>query len=221
MASFRFCIPLHVVRRTAFALLCTFYAAHSAQAQLPAEVFAGHRATDFNFMWFKDLDKKAKISLFNFTFFSVDYKDKTRNTSEIYQVGTYNLTEKWGIAAGGRYVKTEFIPQVAVSYQVTTKYLYINLFPAVQYSFQSKAWLYSMFSLAFYEPPINNKWKFYSMLILEPTFSGQQHLFSYQQIRVGLTWDKNFQFGLGLNLDQVGVRFKNTTNAGVFIRKEL
>ena len=189
------------------------------RAQLPVEIFTGHRATNFSSLWSKDIDKKGKFSLFNFAFFSSDYKDRSRNTSEIYQIGIYHLTKKLGIATGGRYVNNEFIPQVALSYYATFNNLYLDFFPAIQYSFQSKTFLYSMFSFAFFEPPINEKWKFFSMLQMEPTFSSEGHLFSWQQIRAGLTWVDKFQFGLGLNLDQVGTRFSNTTNAGVFIRK--
>ena len=190
-------------------------------AQLPVQVFGGHKAIEYNFLWYKDLGKSGKVSLFNFTFFTIDYKDERKNAYEIYQVATYNFTKNWGLASGGRFTGGQFIPQIAVSYQVETKDLYLNIFPTVQYLSNAQQIGYSLFGLLFYKPRINNTWRMFNQLAFEPLFNSKNHIYSYQQIRVGLEYNELFQFGLGINLEQVGMKFITRNNIGVFLRKEL
>lgn len=190
-------------------------------AQMPIQLFGGHQATEFDFMWFKDLDEKGRFSLFNFTFFSIDYQNESQNTSEILQNITYNITDKWGTGVGGRYLNGQFSPQLTISYQLETKNLYFTLFPAVQYFPSTKSVGYSLFGLLFYTPKINDKWSLFSQLALEPMIDNKQHIYSFQQVRLGLGLKDLFQFGIGANFEQFGIDFQTRNNLGVFIRKEL
>jgi hypothetical protein len=190
-------------------------------AQLPIQVFGGNKAIEYDFLWYKDIDKKGKVNLFNFTFFTIDYQDKNRNAYEIYQVATYNFTKNGGLAGGGRFTSGEFAPQIAISYQLETKDLYLNIFPTVQYLSNQQQVGYSLFGLLFYKPKINETWKMFNQLAFEPFFNAKEHIYSYQQIRVGLEYKELFQFGLGVNLEQTGAKFETRQNFGVFIRKEL
>lgn len=190
-------------------------------AQLPVQVFGGNKAIEYNFLWYKGIDKKGKVNLFNFTFFTIDYQDKSRNAYEIYQVATYNFTKNWGLAGGGRFTSGQFAPQIAISYQLETKDLYLNIFPTVQYLSNQQQVGYSLFGLLFYKPKINETWKMFNQLAFEPLFNTKEHIYSYQQIRIGLEYKELFQFGLGVNLEQTGAKFETRHNFGVFIRKEL
>jgi hypothetical protein len=185
------------------------------------QIFAGNNATEFNVMWAKNLDSSSRFSLFNYSFFSTNYKDKSLNTSEIYQVGTYNLTKNLGLALGGRFRNNEFLPQFAISLQHTSNDLYINLFPAVQYSFLNKEFQYGLFGLLIHTKKLNNTWGLYNQLMFEPLFSKSNHILSYQQLRAGLDYKNQFQFGFGCNLEQVGSNFQFFSNFGFFIRKDL
>jgi len=193
----------------------------SSLAQLPVQVFGGNKAIEYNFLWYKDIDKKGKVNLFNFTFFTIDYQDKNRNAYEIYQVATYNFTKNWGLAGGGRFTSGQFAPQIAISYQLETKDLYLNIFPTVQYLSNQQQVGYSLFGLLFYKPKINETWKMFNQLAFEPLFNDKEHIYSYQQIRIGLEYKELFQFGLGLNSEQTGAKFETRHSFGVFIRKEL
>jgi len=205
-----------------FTLFFIFLFAQSGLAQIPVQVFGGHKALEYNFLWYKDVDARGKWSLFNFTFFTIDYQDKSQNTYEIYQVATYNFTKNWGLASGGRFSEGQFVPQLAISYQLESKDLYLNLFPSLQYFTDGQALAYSLFGLVFYRPPLNDTWKIFSQLAFEPLLDAQgQHIFSYQQIRLGLDYKGHFQFGLGANLEQLGAQFEWRQNYGLFIRKEL
>jgi hypothetical protein len=194
-------------------------------AQLAPQLFGGHRAAEYNFLWFKEVDKKGKLSLFNYTTFTVNYASKANNAYEIYQVGIFNLNKTWGIAGGGRFISNEFIPLIALSFQQVGKDWYFNLFPSAQLTtsaeepFRQKM-SYSLFGLLFYKPKLNDTWKMFNQLSFEPLLSAEQHLYSYQQIRVGLQYNERFQFGLGANLEQLGKDFSFRQNYGLFLRKE-
>ena len=190
-------------------------------AQIPVQVFSGHEATEFNFMWNGYLDEKEKFNLFNFTFFETDYDEQSNNTYEIYQMIIYNFNKQWGIAGGGRFTANEFITEAALSFQLFQDDLYLNVFPSVRYTPSLEEMGYSLFGMITYTPKLNEKWSFFNQVIFEPLFNDQGHVFSYQQLRVGLGYRSAFQFGLGANLSQVGDSFENETNLGVFFRKEL
>lgn len=190
-------------------------------AQMPVQLFAGDKSIEYQMMWLKNVDAKQKFSLFNFTYFNIDYKTQRNNTYEIYQVGTYSLTKNIGIAGGGRFFNSQFTPLLAVSYQAAIKDFYISAFPSVQYSLTEKKTYYSLFCIAIYNPAINKTWGLYNQLFFEPMFDSRHHVFSYQQIRVGLDYKKKFQFGIGANMTQAGKSLNYIGNYGLFVRKDL
>jgi hypothetical protein len=193
----------------------------SAIAQIQPQIFAGHQAVEYNFLWFKDFDSTKRVTLFNFSFYNINYEDQSRNTYEIYQVATYNITSNWGLAGGGRFANGEFQPVLAVSYQLATSNLYFNIFPSIQYSSLTEQLNYSLFGLLFYKPRLSKTWRMFNQVAFEPFVSKQGHVFSYQQLRMGLEYKNGVQFGLGANLEQFGESFDSTYNIGLFIRKEL
>lgn len=189
--------------------------------QIPVQLFAAHRGVEYNFFWFKNIGQQQKVTLFNFTYVYVDYRNRADNVAEVFQVATFNFNKSWGLSGGGSYAGGGFVPQVALSYQRSRGAWYINFFPSVQYN-TSDRWLeYGLFGLLFYQPPINPTWKGFGQLAFEPSFNKRGHLFSYQQLRVGLNYKQLFQFGIGANLEQDGPRFSWRHNYGIFVRKEL
>lgn len=193
----------------------------NVHGQIPVQLFGGTKALEYNFLWDRNLDKSGKLRFFNFTFFNVGYNNPGLNSFEIYQVATYNLTPQWGLAGGGRFTPSGFSPLLALSYQIESRDWYVNVFPTMQYLPAQRQWGYSMFVIAFYQPQINDTWGLFNQFTFEPLFVGGQHLYSYQQLRAGLSYKKLFEFGLGANLDQVGPQFIGNHNVGLFIRKEL
>jgi hypothetical protein len=202
-------------------LLGLLFTAVTGHAQIPAEVFAGNRAAEYSFFWFESPGGQEKISLFNFTFFSLNYANAGENTYEIYQIATYNLSGNWGLAAGGRFLENEFTPLLGVSGQWSGKNLYVNLVPSVQYVPSAGRIRYGAFGLLTYRPPLTNTWSVFTQLMVEPLFQDRKHVFSYQQLRIGLGYKKTLQFGAGLNLEQLGESLFLRHNWGGFIRTEL
>lgn len=190
-------------------------------AQVASEIFAGHQALANSMLIFSDIENAGKVSFFNLTFFQVDHNDQENNTYEIYQTATFNLNPTWGIAGGGRFLDDQFIPLLALSYQIAKDHFYFNLFPAAQFNTQSNQMEYSLFGILFLTPRINERWKLFSQLAFEPLFNMEEHIYSYQQIRIGLEYKNLIQFGLGANIDQSGNQFTFNQNYGIFIRKEL
>jgi hypothetical protein len=202
-------------------LLLGLLAGSGAHAQIPVQLFAGHNAVEFDFIWQKNIDQNGKFSLLNFTFFSLDYDNAGNNAYEINQTAVYKFHPNWGLASGGRFVNDEFLPQIALSYELATGDLYFNVFPAVQYVPSLREAGYSVLGFLFYTPEIDETWHLFTQLIFEPFFSRRGHIYSFQQIRLGLDYNARFQFGLGANLEQIGSEFHFTQNYGLFIRKEL
>lgn len=192
-----------------------------ANAQLPVQLFVGEKAAEYNFFWYSNIDSSGKWNLFNFTYFTVNYEQQQNNAYEIYQVATYQLNRNWGITGGGRFTSGKFVPQIAISYEYSGKNLYLNLFPAIQPLPNQTGIGYSLFGLVTYTPAIRNHWDLFSQLAFEPLFNKNNHVYSYQQLRLGLGYKKQFQFGLGVNYEQLGEAWKWKNNYGVFIRKEL
>jgi hypothetical protein len=204
-------------------LLITFnliFSITKIQGQIPAQLFFGNNSAEYNFLWYKDVDQNKKVSLFNFTYFTSNYTSSEENAYEIYQIATYNITENWGIASGGRFFNNHLSPQIAISYQYETEVFYLNLFPTIQFLSNQKEVGYSVFGLLFYRPMINNTWKLFNQLTFEPLLNTKGRVYSYQQLRIGLEYKTLFQFGIGVNTEHFGREFNTNQNVGLFIRKE-
>jgi hypothetical protein len=202
-------------------ILITTLIALKGFSQIPVDVMGGHRATEFSFFWFEDLDAKKKIELFNFTFVSVDYRDQNLNEYEIYQALTYKLNENWGITGVGRFAFNEYMPQLAVSYQLFNGDFFFAAYPYVQYSGVQDTWSQGAFGFVFWNPKLNEKWKWFHMLLFETNVDKRGHQYSFQQLRLGVESPKGIQFGFGTTFGQTGGEWDFTHNLGVFIRKEL
>ena len=219
MAEFR-CKTIIITLR-GYCLLLFLSGSVLSHAQIPVQLFGGHRAIEFDFMWQKDMDKNGKFNLFNFSYFSLDYQNSSDNAYEIYLAGTYNLNRTWGIAGGGRFLNGELWPQIAISYQLETSNLYFNILPAVQYIPSLRTTGYGLFGLFSYTPGINEVWGLFTQIVFEPFFGNEGHIYSVQMMRLGLDYKSLFQFGFGANLEQIGKEFQLTHNYGLFIRRVL
>ncbi|MFC4873483.1 hypothetical protein [Negadavirga shengliensis] len=203
---------------TIFTALFVFF---DAFPQIPVDLMGGHKATEFSFFWFEDVDAKKKVELFNFTFFSVDYQDQSQNEYEIYQAVTYKLNRNWGFSGVGRFAFNEFMPQIAVAYQLFNGNFFFAAYPYLQYSGVQDIWSQGAFGFVFWNPKLNEKWKWFHMLLFETNVDKRGHQYSFQQLRLGVESPQGIQFGLGATLGQKGAIWDFTNNLGLFIRKEL
>jgi len=194
----------------------------SVKAQIPVEVFIGNNQAQHEFFFFKDLGQNHKVNLFSMARFAVNYEDETLNTSMVSSQLTYNFTKNWGISTGGLFTEPTFSPLLAISYVYFNPKgdLFLNFFPTVYFQDNLE---FELFGLFFYTPKLSEKWSLFSQVIFGTAVNQQfdQHVFSYQQIRLGLGYKKSFQFGVGIDQNFFGNSWMYAENIGLFIRKEL
>ena len=199
-----------------------------AMAQIPVEVFAGDKKATVDILFFRFIKNKeghnSKILFFNRNRAGIDYKmTKTTNLPQFgfTEALSYNHEKLKG-----------FAPVVVVS--ILNK----GVFPkaGMQYAKTKKSyslftWLVSetikdpdidFFLLARYSPKLTDKLSLFSQLELVNAFpTAVQNNFSFtQRFRLGLKTG-NFQFGAGIDLNELGRKdYVNTINAGGFLRYE-
>lgn len=205
-----------------FVLLVNSVFSKELKAQIPVEVLVGNNQVQHEFFFFKDLDSEHKFNLFSMARFAVDYESNDLNSSFVSSQLTYNFNESWGVSSGGLFVENLFSPILALSYVYFNEKgdLFVNLFPTAIYN---EGVDFELFGLFFYTPKLTEKFSLFSQVIFGTTVNAKfnEHLFSYQQIRIGLGYKDKFQFGLGLDQNFLGSDFISANNIGIFIRKEL
>ena len=199
-----------------------------AFAQIPVEVFAGHKKATVDIMFFKYFkNKEGQNSIFLFfnrNRASIDYK-----MTETINLPQFGFTE----AISYNHDKLKgFAPVVVVSVLNRGVYPKAGIqFAKIKKDYTIFSWLVSetlkepnidFFFLARYTPKLTDKLNLFSQLELVNAFpTVEQNNFSFtQRFRLGLKI-KEFQFGAGLDLSQLGRNdFSKSENVGGFLRYE-
>ena len=210
---------------TAFASL---FFMSGAFAQIPVEIFAGHKKTSFDLMFFKYFKNKeatnSKFLFFNRNRVSIDYKQTTTT-----YLPTFGFTE----AVSYNQPKLKGFAPVVVA-QVNNK----GIFPKAGIQFFKRendftffSWVVcetlknpnlDLFILTRYEPKLTEKLNLFTQLELVNAFptEGNANYNLFQRVRVGLKI-KDWQFGAGADFNEFGNQtFTNTNNIGGFLRHE-
>jgi hypothetical protein len=201
---------------------------HKGFAQIPVEVFGGHKKATIDIMFFKFIkDKEAANS--NWLFFnrnraSIDYK--MNSSSNLPQFG---FTE--AISYNRKALKG-FAPVAVV--QILNRGVYPKL--GLQFAKQGNdytifTWMVSevvkdpfadWFFLGRYTPRLTEKMNLFlqAELINAFPFNNTDNFSFIQRCRVGLKFD-SFQFGFGADITSAGRnKYVQTYNFGAFLRKE-
>lgn len=188
-------------------------------AQIPSELFVGHQKAQYELFWSRPIDKEKRVTFFNYNRLALPYANRDQYEFMLYSIGTYNFNKTWGGSAGGFVFNGGLTPIVAVSYTAQGKNWFINLFPTVELRRNPN---YELFGFANYTPALTERIRLFTQLIVNTNFNFRQHNFSLQQLRLGL-WRSGFQFGAGIDLTTTSSTEPTqfSTNAGLFIRKEL
>lgn len=211
-----------------FVVMATLLFRGVAVAQIPVEVFAGHKKATLDIMFFKFFKNKegqnSKFLFFNRNRASIDYA--MTETSNLPQFG---FTE--AISCNDKRLKG-FAPVVVVS--VLNRGVYPKAgfqFAKIKSNYTIFSWLVSetlkepnidFFFLGRYTPKLTDKLKLFTQMELVNAFpTDDKNNFSFtQRFRLGLML-KEFQFGLGADFTAVGkTQFTNTQNMGAFLRYE-
>lgn len=199
-----------------------------AFAQIPVEVFAGHKKATVDIMFFKYFKNKAgqnsKFLFFNRNRASIDYK--MTETTNLPQFGfteaiSYNHQKLKGFAPVmvASILNRGVYPKVGIQYaKIKKDYTIFSWFV----SEMLKEPNIDFFFLARYTPKISEKLHLFSQIELVNAFpTVEQNNFAFtQRLRLGLKI-KEFQFGAGLDVSQFGRNdFAQTENFGGFLRFE-
>lgn len=199
-----------------------------AFAQIPVEVFVGHKKTTLDVMFFKYFKNKdntnSKFLFFNRNRVSVDYK-MTATTD----LPSYSFTE----TVSYNNSKLKGFAPVLVG-QLSNRGVYPKA--GIQFVFMKKDFLFftwavcetkakpimDFFLLMRYEPTITEKVKAFAQVELINAFPLESTLnYTFiQRARLGLKI-KSWQFGAGTDFAEIGNSyFATTTNLGGFLRHE-
>lgn len=211
-----------------FVVMATLLFRGVAFAQIPVEVFAGHKKATVDIMFFKFIKNKeghnSKFLFFNRNRTSIDYA--MTSTTNLPQFGfteafSYNHEKLKG-----------FAPVVVAS--ILNRGIYPKAgfqYAKIKKDYTIFSWLVAetlkepnidFFFLARYTPKLTDKLNLFSQIELVnaiPTVEANNFAFT-QRFRLGLKV-KEFQFGAGLDLTQLGRNdFTTTENVGGFLRYE-
>jgi hypothetical protein len=211
-----------------FVVMATLLFRGVAFAQIPVEVFAGHKKATVDMMFFKFIKNKeghnSKFLFFNRNRTSIDYT--MTQTTNLPQFGfteafSYNHEKLKG-----------FAPVFVAS--ILNRGVYPKLgiqFAKIKKDYTIFSWIVAetlkepnvdFFFLARYTPKLTDKLNLFSQIELVnaiPTVEANNFAFT-QRFRLGLKIAA-FQFGAGLDLTQLGRNnFTKTENLGGFLRYE-
>lgn len=214
--------------KIASVLMAVFLARNIAIAQIPVEIFAGHKKATVDVMFFKFFKNKAgqpsKFLFFNRNRASIDYAiTKTTNLPQFgfTEAISYNHDKLKGFApvAVVQVLNKGIYPKAGIQFAKITKDYTIFSWVVAETVHELNI---DFFFLGRYTPKLTDKLHLFSQVELINAFpSTQQNSLTFtQRFRLGLKL-KEFQFGAGLDLTQQGrdVFIKNE-NFGAFTRYE-
>lgn len=199
-----------------------------AFAQIPVEVFTGHKKATVDIMFFKFIKNKdgqhSKFLFFNRSRASIDYA--MTQTTNLPQFGfteaiSYNHSKLKGFApvAVVSILNRGVFPKAGIQFAKIKKDYTIFSWVVAETLKEPNL---DFFFLGRYTPKLTDKLNLFSQVELVNAFpTVEQNTFSFtQRFRLGLKV-KEFQFGAGLDLSQLGREdFITTENFGGFLRYE-
>lgn len=208
--------------------MATFLFRGVAFAQIPVEVFAGHKKATVDIMFFKFIKNKkghnSKFLFFNRNRASIDYA--MTQTTNLPQFGfteafSYNHEKLKGFApvVVASILNRGVYPKVGVQFAKIKKDYTIFSWVVAETLKEPNV---DFFFLARYTPKLTDKLNLFSQIELVNAFpTVEKNNFTFtQRLRLGLKI-KEFQFGAGLDLTQLGrSEFTKTENLGGFLRYE-
>jgi hypothetical protein len=202
--------------------------ANLAKAQsVPFEIFGGDKRTTLDLLLIKSLQgkgaTKSKFLFFSRSRVSLDYNEtKTANLPQfaLTEALSYNIKALKGfspVAVLQTFNRGTF-PKAGIQYLKLEPNFTFFSWSVIDLAKDPSV---DVFILSRFTPKLTEKMKLYTQLELLGNFPSLDTNMNFtQRIRVGLKFDE-VQFGLGLDLSEVGKEnFTNTTNAGVFLRYE-
>ncbi|MEM6630321.1 MAG: hypothetical protein AAF694_11655 [Bacteroidota bacterium] len=195
-------------------VLAFFFLHTSYSLSQSLELMPGTERIFADVQWFKPLDEQYQWTVFSRTRLTVDYEENT----DLFSGAYLNFTTKSGIGGTilGRISSFTAGADAGIHYYKGTSTLTLFALASINLSEELG---YSWFSILRITPALSENWDFYGSLELFSSFNENGHSFSVQRIRGGLQRGQ-YQFGLAINVSEVGSDFFTEANPGVFVRRE-
>lgn len=195
--------------------------AQDKQPPIPAELLIGNEAVFSQLVLNRNFSPNSKFSFFSLTTYTSGYNQNSyENDLALINQITYDLGKGFGFMGGVNVnAAVGLTPIIGPKYvHASRKFLAVSI---VSYSIDGKHDL-SFFGSYEFKPPINKKISLYTRFqaLLNESLGESQHNRSFMYLRIGLK-KRNFNYGLGANLDQYGPDKKFTENYGFFINWDL
>lgn len=184
------------------------------------ELFAGLDKTDFTVFSSYSITKSQTLSLNTLAFFQ-KFKEENQEFDEVGVQPTlfWNITKNIAIGPSIYYNSfAGFSERLSAKYAFKNSRLLLVLMPTVAYSEQINTSYAEVFLQIQYNKPLNDHisiWLSGQFLTIWDQF--KTHSRSYQQWRVGASFD-DVQVGIGLDMDQYGLKPINKTSFGLYYR---
>lgn len=209
-------------------VLATLLTRIVASSQIPVEAFAGNKKATLDIMFFKFIKNKdgqqSNFLFFNRNRTSVDYKMNTTAFLPLFgftEAFSYNHKKLKGLAPVFvlSILNSGVNPKAGIQYSRVKKDFTLFSWVVTETVKNPKV---DIFFLGRFIPKLSKNWNLFSQIELIQTLPTlKQRNFSFtQRFRFGLKL-KEFQFGLGIDLAQLGRNsFTSTQNKGAFLRYE-
>lgn len=219
---------MNIILKKYYVVVALLLSGGITMAQIPTEVFVGHKKTTVDIMFFKFFKNKtgnnSKFLFFNRNRAGIDYAmTKTTNLPQFgfTEALSYNHEKLKGLApvvvAG--ILNSGVYPKAGIQFVKIKKDYTIFTWVVTE---TKKDPNFDIFFLARYTPALSNTCHLFSQVELVnafPTVDQKNYAFT-QRFRLGLKI-KEFQFGFGLDVSQFGNgNFTTSNNIGGFFRYE-
>lgn len=179
------------------------------------EILVSNRGVGFQLMVNKKIQSIPKLGFFSVT--NVVGEWGSRNSKDYMTQGnlTYKIIKGFDVVGGFHMTNASgFRPTAGLMYSYKKSDFMFVVYPRIDLM---KNGVIEGFALIEYKPRINNNWKLYTRIqaLYGQTLNLDLHARSYLVARLGLSY-REFNFGIGTNLDRYGSMKKNINSFGVF-----
>ena len=202
---------------TLFLILFIISAGSLFSQPIPVELMVGNKFTSLDVTFTKPFKENSKLGFFHMNTIQADYDDKNKNSFVLQDLVFYEVIKNFKIVAGAFYGKPGFNTTAGFQYSINSKKVFFLFAPRVNIIEEPS---YDFMTIFQYKTPLNEKVKLYTRLKLLNVFDANEHIRSYQWLRLGVDLSGT-QFGLALDLDEYGPDPSVEYNFGLFVRREI
>ncbi len=189
----------------------------SAWAQIPVEISAGHSSYYYQHSFAARFNKEKALGFFHTSSILMPY-DKNRGNEIMSQSYlSYILSDVWSTGVGSIYTPLDRVrPSFFLQYFLKGKTTSVMIYPRIDLWKDPNLELMGFIE---YKSTASQKLKLYARLQYMTTWNKEEHVRSYQYLRIGFSLGE-MQLGAAANFDQYGSLGNNYSSIGFFMRKE-